>query len=141
MNRFLVEKFGKKLRVHAVEAKVNNTTSGSKYYFPDDQILRDSRIVAFFVPLNPNGDTLSITDRPIINDNLLNNASITLFYGNGRYVEDLPLISVSVGKDQTEVKPFEIPCFSPSKSYVTIRTNGTITTGESVQVLFIYLED
>lgn len=138
MNQYLVEKYGPRLRSHSVEVKVDSATN-TNYNLPDDSILRDKYVVGVFIVRNPNDNAQSNIGRNIVSDEILDSSYLSIFDGNVRKVDFLPLSTFAIGANDTQVKPFDIECFTPSKSQISISTGATITAGESFLLNFIYL--
>lgn len=138
MNEYLVEKYGPRLRSHSVEVQVDSATN-TTYRLPDDSILRDKPVVGVFTVRNPNDNAKSAIGRDIVSDEILDSSYLTIFDGNVRKIDFLPLSTFAIGENDTQVKPFDIECFTPSKSEINISTGATITAGESFLLNFLYL--
>ena len=140
MNQYLVEKYGASLRTYSVEVEIESSTNNT-YRLPDESILRNSKIVAIFIVRNPDDNAKSQIGRDIVPDSVLDSSYLTLFDGNKRKVEFLPLSAFAIGKDYSEIKPFSLECFTPSKSQIDISSSVTPTVGDSFLLNFVYLDE
>jgi len=139
MNSFLVQKYGDKLRLQSVEVQVGDTSG--KYFLPDDSTLRQKKIVGFFTNDNDDDDKLSPTGRAIVSPAAIKNGFLTIYHGNDKKIDALPLEQIAVSLAERDVYPFELQCLSPSKSFIQVASpSGKVAAGESFLLYFIYLD-
>jgi hypothetical protein len=139
----VLEKYGDRVKSHSVEVKITDATG--KYFLPDDAILRSKVIVGVFCVKNPDDNAYSPdSDRPIISDNGLNSAYLTLVCDSKEVISNHPLMHLAVNEYDRSVKEIMVPMLTPSKSFVTIANPGTpankADVGESILLHFIYLD-
>lgn len=139
MSPDIVEIYGDKVATTTLEIKVDNTSG--RYPFPDDAILRDKKILDFFVMGNPTDDAVSPTGRPLVSPAVLRSSYLTLKIINDDQIDNFPLVQRVVNADDRSLSRFEACPLTPSKSFIQMGTNALATTGESYLLTFIYLND
>ena len=149
MEKSIFEVYGDQVRSHLVEIQINNT--GGKYFFPDDAILREQKIVGlsmdypYFDEANSADFVLNSpdSDRPlIIADAFVNGYLYLLNASNLELLFGVPFTQFAVQPGDRTIQQIFADGFSPSKSYVEIAapaTAGRITTGQSIIFHFWYL--
>lgn len=138
MNSFLVGKYGQNLATQSVEVYCDNTAG--KYFLPDDSVLREKKIVAFFAESNDDDNKVSPTGRNLVSPAAIQNARVTIYNVNNKTVDALPLEQVAITPTERDIFPFELQCVTPSKSYVHIPGGTGVTAGESIMLHFVYID-
>jgi len=133
-------KYGDRVRTHAVEVKLENTTG--KYFLPDDSILRNKKVFDVFVQDNPNDDMHAPgTDRDLAAQVVIRNAYLTLVCNATQMLSDHPLVDLTVSLTDKKHRPVMVPEITPSKSYILVAdASNNVTTGESIVLHFTYLD-
>ncbi len=138
----IIEKYGDQVRTHVVDIKIENLSG--KYNFPDDAILREKVIVGVFTSDNPNDNAYAPeTDRPIISDNGLNSAYVTLVCENTEIISHHPLRQLAITSEDRQIMEVMLSKLTPTRSFITVANPTTpadkITVGESILLHFVYL--
>lgn len=135
MTEYLAEKYGEKLATTTIEVKVDSA-SGS-YALPDDEILRNKRIVGLFVP---DTDGLSSpTGRSTVRYDAIDSAYLTLKQNNDEVLMEFPLSAMSHREGHRPVALFNLCSMNPSKSYIVVDPSE-VNTGESFIITAIYVQ-
>ena len=139
MSPEIVDQYGDKVASTTLEVKVSDATG--KYMLPDDAILREKKILDWFVLGNPSDDAVSPSGRPLVSPAVLQSSYITLKVINDDQVSAYPLIQRVVTADDRGLSRFESCPLSPSKSFIEMGNTALATVGESYVLVFLYLND
>lgn len=137
MSPEIVELYGDNVATETIEVKVNDQSG--RYYLPDNAILRDKKILDWFVVGNPNNDAVSPTGRPLVTPALMRGSYITLKVVNDDVVSDFPLIQRTITEDDRGLSRWEACPLSPTKSYITLGNPSAAVAGQSYVLVFVYL--
>lgn len=139
----VINTYGDRVRSHMVEVLITDTTG--KYYLPDDDLLRNKKVVGMFTRKNPSGDVYSPdTQRPALGDIALRSAYITLKDANKELLLSHPLADFAITDEDRSHRKIVINQLTPSKSYVTIANplvpGAKIAAGQSILLHFLYID-
>lgn len=139
----VINTYGDRVRSHMVEVLLNDITG--KYYLPDDDLLRNKKVIGMFTRKNPSGDVYSPdTQRPAIGDVALRSAYITLKDASKDLLLSHPLADFAITDEDRSHRKVVINQLTPSKSYVIIANpttpGGKIAAGQSILLHFLYID-
>jgi hypothetical protein len=132
----LVKEYQDKVATTSVEVEIGGT-SGT-YALPDDSILRDKRILGFFVMPNESGTAKSPMNRPLASEAAVNSSYLTLKFVNDDVISSHPLSDFRTNKDDRTLRRWDICGLNPSKSYIKVGDTSLIAAGQSIILQFVY---
>lgn len=140
MNQFLVEKYGPKLATLGIEIQI--ATTGGTYNMPDDNIIRNKRLVGLFVPDNKDDSAYSPSGRPLVSNAAIRSSYLTLKAGNDDVLSEHPLSDLLITEYDREVKMVDLCDVNPQRSTIFIgNAAALVAAGDSIIVQFIYVNE
>lgn len=140
MTRFLIEKYGERLRSTLIEVEVLSATT-TIFKLPDSEILREKRIVGVEIPDNTADGATSPIGRPLVNNAVIRNAWLTLKKLSNDVIDQHPLQSFIVNPiGHGEPRLLDFCNFNPQKSEIVLGATTGLAAGESFCLVFYYVE-
>ena len=126
-------------RFHLLEVQIDSAVS--KIFLPNDDILRNKRIVGIEVyGRNSAGNGKSPLNRALITDQAIHESFLTFLCDNSEVLDSMPLQKLKADPADKPVLRMDLVGISPTKSYITFADTTSIAAGQSVLV-GLYYED
>lgn len=141
MTQYLVETYGENLATHTIEVPVK---SNGRCSLPNDEILRNKRIVAISVMDNPNDDAVSFSGAEVVSPQTLRTSFLEFKQLNDGVLESHPVTDLVRRETDSALRIFNFCSFNPSKSTINIASTATtaaavIQTGRVFVITFTYV--
>lgn len=118
-------------------------TNGSlrTFNFPDNELLRGKTVIGIAVRRQNSSDTAQTeSGRTLVDDDALAVCFITLEADSIRVLDSIPAELVAFDPDDRRYTPIELRGFTPTKSTIEFSDTTNISTGESLEITFIYTD-
>lgn len=117
------------------------TTAASRFFLPDDSILRGKRITGVAIRnQNEGGTRKSPSNYPLVSNNALAAGFIALYQDSKAIIQENPMEYFVPDYRQGAYVAVDIEKFSPSTSYVRFADNTRIAAGQCVEITFYYVD-
>lgn len=137
MTQELVSKYGDKLAITTIEVAVPDTTG--RYLLPDDEILRNRRIVGLFVPTQSGSDKAP-SGAAVVSAAAIKSSYLTLKVVNDSVMSEMPLSSIYQEQGVRNVAHVDLCSMNPSKSYIQVGDTSLVSAGQKFLLTIIYIQ-
>lgn len=126
---------------HTISVKVTSVTK-TRYFLPDDDILRGKRIVGVSLRRQDDSDdSRDVNGDTLVADDIISASFLTIEADSVRVLNQIPmdLIAFDANAD-TRYVAVEFAGFTPSKSVIDISDAANLAANEVFELTFFYTE-
>lgn len=122
-----------------IEVQITQTTNPI-YKLPDDDILRNKRVVGICTYRRNSSAGNSPLNRPLPTDAAIWEGYLNLQCDNANVLQLVPLQQIALSPEQREMFPVDLVGISPTKSEVIFPDGGELTAGQSILLGISYVD-